>query len=138
MTITEFASSRGIQTQTVSIYIKRHSKDFKGHTLKKGKAVELDSTALELLDKIYPLPNPIQIIEDTESRKELIQAQKQIIRLQEQLQEATRQIAQAEAIKLLLEDKKEQLTKSEYRINELEKALEIEKAKTWWDKLRHK
>lgn len=145
MTITEFAESRGIQSQVISIYIRRHFEEFKGHTQKHGKSVELDDKAIELLEAKYKLPQPIQVIEDTESRQKLIKAQEAIIQLQGKLQEASKQIAQAETMQLLLEDKKEQLAKAEERENkaneriaELEKLLQEELSKSWWDKLRGK
>jgi hypothetical protein len=153
MTITDFAVSRGIQSQTVSIYIRRHFEEFKGHTKKNGKSVELDEIALQILEEQYPLPAPVQVIEDTESRQELIKVQKLVIQLQEKLNNATMQIAQAEATKMLLEDKEHQLAKAEERAERMEKraeeikreltqeldqvrlALETEKNKTWVDKL---
>ena len=141
MNITEFAKSRNIEPQAISRYIGRHQ-EFKGHTKKSGKAVELDETAVELLEKKYPLPQPVQIIEDTESRQKLIKAQELIIQLQNKLLDAQSQIAEAEAIKLLLEDKKAQIARYEQeketdkqKIDELSAELFAEKSKTWIDKL---
>lgn len=108
MTITEFAESRGILPQTVSVYIRRHP-EFNGHTTKDGKCVVLDEEALKILDAVYPLPKPIEVIEDTENLKKLAAAQELIIRLQQQLAEQTEKVAIAEAMQLLLEDKEKQL-----------------------------
>lgn len=119
MTITEFARSRNVQAQTISIYIKRHEKLFKGHTSKAGKTIELDEVALEILDEKYPLPKPVEIIEDTESREKLIKAQELIIQLQDKLNQAQSKIAQAEATQLLLEDRTIQLEKAESENKEL-------------------
>ena len=58
VTITEFAKSRNQQPQTISRYISRHS-EFEGHTKKIGKAVAFDEVALRLLEKVYPLPQPV-------------------------------------------------------------------------------
>lgn len=145
MTISEFAASRGVMPQVISIFIKRHPKEFKGHIIQKGKSKELDEVALGVLDTHYPLPAPVQVIEDTESRKELIKTQKLIIQLQERLQDATMQIAEAEATKMLLEDKQGQLDKAEETIGKLSNevdqlrlALELEKNKSWIQKLLKK
>ncbi|PHU34084.1 hypothetical protein [Pseudobutyrivibrio ruminis] len=142
MTITEFAESRQVQPQAISRYIGRHPEKFNGHTEKKGKTVELDDIALELLEKKYPMPAPVQIIEDTESRQKLIKAQELIIQLQDKLMDAQSQIAEAEATKILLEDKnaqieKYELTEANYKkqIDELLEELSKEKSKTWIDKL---
>ena len=149
MTITEFAESRQVQPQAISRYIGRHPEKFNGHTEKKGKTVELDDIAVELLEKKYPLPAPVQIIEDTESRQKLIKAQELIIQLQGKLMDAQSQIAEAEATKILLEDKNAQIEKYEHteaankqtidelnkKIIDLSEELSKEKTKTWIDKL---
>nr|WP_181365797.1 hypothetical protein [Butyrivibrio fibrisolvens]AAA99530.1 putative plasmid recombination protein [Butyrivibrio fibrisolvens]prf//2120283A recombination protein [Butyrivibrio fibrisolvens] len=149
MTITEFAESRQVQPQAISRYIGRHPEKFNGHTEKKGKTVELDDIALEFLEKKYPLPAPVQIIEDTESRQKLIKAQELIIQLQGKLMDAQSQIAEAEATKMLLEDKNVQIKKYELteaedkktidelkqQVANLSTELTKEKSKTWIDKL---
>lgn len=127
MTITEFANSRGVQSQTVSIYINRHEEMFSGHTKRAGKTVELDEEALEILDKQYPLPKMVEIIEDKESREELIKTQKALIQTQRKMEElrgvvadAEKAVARAEAVQLLLEDKEAQLQKANERLDRLE------------------
>lgn len=122
MTITEFARSRNEQAQTISIYMKRHAAEFEGHTRKKGKSVELDEKAIEILDKVYPVPKPVQIINgvDPDEHKR-VQTELEILRkkyeatletmskLQTQVIEDQKLIAQADAQKILLEDKQKQL-----------------------------
>lgn len=115
MNITEFASARNEQSQTISIFIKRHPEQFEGHTRKVGKTVELDEVALEILEKQYPLPRPVQLINgvDPEEHKavmeELNKAQRTIIGLQSKITDYSLQIAKAEATQLLLEDKDKEL-----------------------------
>lgn len=163
MLLIEFAESRNEKADTIRKYINRHKKEFEGLCSFSGAKMELNEKAVELLDKIYPLPRPIEIIEDTESRRKLIQLQEAYIQLQAKMVEATTQLAQAEATKLLLEDKEEQLEKAEQKllkaeekterveielkelreksenhIKELEEQLEIEKSKTWLQKLLKK
>lgn len=158
ITIAEFAQQRGLETDTVATYVRRHE-SIQADSFKKGRLLALDteSDGYKELAKQYPLPQPVQVIEDTESRQKLIKAQEAIIQLQGKLQEATAQLAQAEATKLLLEDKEEQLAKTEKRLKEsedherqartelkelndkiqsLQDELSNEKAKSWWDKLR--
>ena len=148
--ITEFAEQRNEDRDTVNAYIRKHP-EIQEYVSKKGKhtVIDTNSEGYQLLEKQYPLPQMVQIIEDTESRKELIKAQQVIIQLQQQLSEANKKIAQAEAIKMLLEDKESQLIKAEQRIekeekraekeeeraNLLQKQLDMEKSKTWFQKL---
>jgi len=115
MNITEFASARNEQSQTISIFIKRHPEQFEGHTRKVGKTVELDEVALEILEKQYPLPRPVQLMNgvDPEEHKavqdKLTAAQEFIIKLQDKMMEDQKLLAQAEAQKILLEDRESQL-----------------------------
>ena len=136
MNITEFAENRNIDRNAVSMYIRRHEKEFSGHIKQVGKTIELDNTALELLDKKYPLPAPVEVVEDRESREKLLLAQEYIIKLQQQLVELQGKAALVEAQQLLLEDREQQLAAEKQRSSELAEKLEIERAKTWWDKLR--
>ena len=61
MTITEFAESRNVEAQAVSRYLVRHPQE-KASCRKVGKTIELSDEAFELLDKQYPLPKPVQVI----------------------------------------------------------------------------
>lgn len=121
MNISEFARSRGVEPQTVRHYVNDHE-DIKKHTKKVGKTVELSDEAIELLDKIYPLPRPVQLLNgvDPEEHKAVVDklssAQEYIIKLHETVEqlkdkvnENEKLIAQAEAQKILLEDKNSQL-----------------------------
>lgn len=143
--LTKFANERNVTADAVSTYIRRHKDEFEGHTKRQGNKLLLDDDALIILDEVYPLQKPIEVIEDTESRKKLILAQERIIQLQTQLSEKEQLIAQAEAVKLLLEDKKaelnatrQQLDAKEQQFQELQEKYEHELKKSWWDKLRGK
>lgn len=127
MNITEFAESRNKTVGAISNYIQRHKELFKGHTKKTGNTAELDEVALDILQRKYPLPRPIEIVEDietikelSETRKELAAAEKRIEELHKQLLETSKQIAQAEATQLMLEDKTAQLAKAEQRMEKAE------------------
>ncbi len=146
--LSDFAKERGIARDTITQYIRRNSEMFENHTELDGKWLMIDEEAERILSKKYPLPVQL-VLEDKESRTKLIQAQETIIQLQSQLATAQQQIATAEATKMLLEDKEKQLIKAEERlekeeqlkenaleeIKELQNQLEIERNKSWFQKL---
>lgn len=120
MNISEFLNGRSVQRQTVTRYIQRHKTEFEGHTKRKGKELELDAVATELLERKYPLTSPIKVIEDAETRKALIEAQAEIIRLQAKLMESAEIVADArvkmqllEQVEFEKEDLKKELAKFE-------------------------
>lgn len=127
ITISEFAKERGVDRVAVNSWIRNHP-DIDKACSKKGKEKIIDTLSDEykMLEKQYPLPKPVEVIEDTESRKKLIQAQELIIQMQDKLLDAQEKLASAEATKLLLEDKEMQLSKAEQRIEKQEAALEQE------------
>lgn len=141
MNITEFASARNEQSQTISIFIKRHPEQFEGHTRKVGKTVELDEVALEILEKQYPLPRPVQLLNgvDPEEHKavqdKLTAAQDFIIKLQNKMMEDQKLLAQAEAQKQLLEDKEAQLNAA--KVEGEKKDTEIEEQKKKIEELKN-
>ena len=119
MTITEFLEGRTAERQAVTRYIERHKEEFREHISKKGREIEIDEVAFGILEKKYPLQSLVQVIEDKESRQKLIKAQEYIIQLQEKVNEQSLLIAKAESMQMLLENKEQQLAKSEQRENEL-------------------
>ena len=95
ITIAEFSESRNVDRDTVNAFIRNHS-EIKKQTQKQGKNIVIDTEceAFALLDKQYPLPTPVQIIEDTESRQKLIKAQELIIQLQSENAELKKALEQ--------------------------------------------
>ena len=88
MNITEFAESRNVKSTTVYQYIQRHKETFKDHTKKIGNTAELDDEALGILDKVYPLPKPVQVIEgipEAEHLREIAEKDKEIQALQQKI-----------------------------------------------------
>jgi uncharacterized membrane protein len=100
--IKDFAESRNVDMKAVSRWMKVHNMPY-------DRSTGLTEEQISILDKKYPLPKPIEIIEDTESRKMLIETQKALIEAQNALILAQSKIAQAEAQKLLLEDREKQI-----------------------------
>ena len=127
MTISEFIEGRGISYDTVRRYLNRNKEKFKGHIGKKGKIV-LDEYAVELLNEKYPLPQPIEMVQDPELLRKYNAVLEQLTMVQQQLVEAAPKIAAAEYNERLLDDQQK-------RIEELEKELEVERSKSWFDKL---
>lgn len=145
MKIAEFAKSRNVSIDTIHKYIRRNSEAFDGHITNEGKRFILDEEAVRLLNEKYPLPRPIEVIDDietikelSETRRELADAQKRILDLQGQLLSVTAKLAHAEAMEMMLEDKKNQLLKAENEISDLrienrtnyEKLSQLESANT--------
>ena len=138
VSITDFASERGVDRDTVNAYLRKHP-EIKEETRRDGKNVVIDtnSKAYELLDKQYPLPSPVEIVEDTESRKQMIQAQQLIIQLQQQIVDMQQQLlhsaeieARAAATQTLLEDKDALLERRAETIDRLDEELEAAKQET--------
>lgn len=126
MEIKEFIEGRNVEYTAVYQYIKRNPK-FKGHIGKKGKIV-LDEYAVELLNEKYPLPQPIEMVQDPELLRKYNAVLEQLTMVQQQLVEAAPKIAAAEYREQLIDNQQKQ-------IEELEKELEAERSKSWLDKL---
>lgn len=148
MKVTEFLKGREVERQAVTRYINRHEEIFKGHTEKVGKELELDSVAVAELEKVYPLPKPVTIINGVphedyiKVQNDLIMSQKLVSELQNRLLETQEQIATAKATELLLEDKTQRISDLEAKveakkeeIKELQEALATEQSKSWIQKL---
>lgn len=126
MEIKEFIDGRNVEYTAVYQYIKRNPK-FEGHIGKKGKIV-LDEYAVELLNEKYPLPQPIEMVQDPELLRKYNAVLEQLTMVQQQLVDAAPKIAAAEYRERLIDDQQK-------RIEELEKELEAERSKSWFDKL---
>ena len=126
MEIKEFIEGRNVEYIAVYQYIKRNPK-FKGHIGRKGKIV-LDEYAVELLDEKYPYPQPVEMVQDPELLRKYNAVLEQLTMVQQQLVDAASKIAAAEYNERLLDDQQK-------RIEELEKELEEERSKSWFDKL---
>lgn len=138
ISLSSFAKSREVSADTVATYIRRHKETFKGMTERQGNKMFLDDRAVELLEEVYPLPKPIEIIEDTESRQKLIMAQEYIIQLQAKMTEQATLLAKAESTQALLESKTTELAELKEKYDTLQTAYEAELKKSWWDKFRGK
>lgn len=151
ISISEFATERNQDRDTVNAWIRNHDEVNKACS-KRGKDKVIDTESFEygLLCKQYPLPQMVQIIEDTQSMKDLIETQKKMSALQDamravekKLADSEKQLALADSQKLMIEERKQhevdlltvKLDNQANKITELEKALEEERNKTWLQKL---
>lgn len=161
MYLKDFAESRGIPYQTIYSYINRNSMLKKHKKVKNGK-VWLDPKAIEILSEKYPLA----VEKENQLAKELVEAQAKIISLQEVLVNLQPKLLladqQAETLAKTEANYKEAISKLSHEraknegleydlkssrsianslreeLKELEKSLEKERSKSWWDKLRGK
>ena len=119
MTLKEFAESRGVEYNTVMQWLYRRP-DLRKQMPKDGKSYILDpeSGVYEVLDKQYPFPRPIQIVQDEEARAELAAAQKKIQELQDRLLQVAPQLARLETIDLLLEQREQELKEAKKNAEE--------------------
>ncbi len=127
MTITEFAVARNKPPQTIGRYILRH-KEVQKYTKRNGKVVELMPEAVKMLNEIYPLKEPVEVIDKLEdiatqrelkeTKEKLDKAKDLIIKLQADKSSLQEEIAETKAAVLLLEDRTTQLKEAKEKIEE--------------------
>lgn len=105
MNINEFANLHNQHHRTVSIYIKRHPELFDGHIEDFENQKILDDEAIRILEKQYPLPKPVPMVENPETQQKYINALEQINYLQNQLLHVREQLQEYKSLKILLEEK---------------------------------
>lgn len=152
MNITEFAVSRNKTVGAISNYISRHKQQFKGLTRKEGNTIILDDKAIEILERVYPVPKPVQVIQGiseeeyrnkleelSRAQKDLLAAKELIISLQNQLTESRLQLKDAEVEQLRLADtsktKDMELEKERAKASDLESEIERLKNRSLIDRV---
>lgn len=159
MKLADFAEARGKKLDTIGQYIRRHAEQFKGHTWTEGNVLHLDDEGERLLNEKYPLPRPVEIVEDVETIKELSETRKalaasqaMVAELQRELMKQQSQVAQLEATQMLLEDRENMLREEraerkaaeektlEALLSVKEKELEIQKLRNrnFWERIMNK
>lgn len=125
MTLKEFAEGRGVDYNTVMQWLWRRP-ELRQQMDKDGKSYVLDpeSEAYEELDKKYPPPRPVQIVQDEEARQALAEAQKKIEMLQDRLLQAGEQLRELEGTRLLLEQRNQEVEQLQIREAEARGAAE--------------
>lgn len=144
MNLTEFAQSHNIEMQVISKHIKAHADEYQGKIKENGKSKELTDEAIEILEKYYPIPKPVQVIngvpeeehrkklEELESvQKDLLTAKDLIISLKDQLTDYQLKLKDTENEQLRIEEKAKIkdviISKHEASIKELEESAEQQK-----------
>lgn len=165
MNITEFAKSRGVDPQAVQKYVARNKDLFDGKAVKDGKETRLLEAAIAILEKQYPLPQPVHVLQgiDPEEHRRVLaqlaaaetrnaQALDRIAQLLQEHGELKERLAYGEAVQLLLEDKSKRLDQTEEKLDQttaqadkLKEELtaakgEIErmKSRSLWQRIRNK
>lgn len=125
MTLKEFAEGRGVDYNTVMQWLWRRP-ELRQQMDKDGKSYVLDpeSEAYEELDKKYPPPRPVQIVQDEEARQALSDAQKKIEILQDRLLQAGEQLRELEGTRLLLEQRNQEYEQLKQQEAEAREAAE--------------
>lgn len=131
MNIKEFADTHDQQIGTVVMYIRRHKDLFNDHIEKVGNNTELDDEAIRLLELQYPLPKPIQVVENTETQQKYINALEHINYLQNEMLNIQKELNKYQSLKFLL-DKKEK------DFDELSSKYEKLKNRGLWDRIINK
>lgn len=131
LTQSDFARTRGVDPKTVSIYMVRH-----GMIYDKERGLSPDQ--IEKLDAVYPLPAPIQIVEDTESIKKLIATQEQLIKLQDEYSELKGQLLLAANEKYKMELLEQKSEEQDARIRQLEEENHRLKNRNLWQRILNK
>ena len=123
--VSSFAESRNVDRNAITQYIRRHQELFDGHTVVESQRMYFDDFAMELLDKQYPLPAPVEVIPDTKSRELLIAEQhktitlqEQLLKLLEQLNQTQLQLTKQESSMMLLEDKSKRIESENTELKE--------------------
>ena len=127
MNIAEFAEERQVSPSAVYAHIRKNREKFNGHITKKGRNAFLDDYAIELLSKPYPVPAPIPVAVDYESREKYTQALEEISRLQKRIIELEQESAKAKE----LEAEREKVT-------ELTTEAERLRSRSLWQRIRNK
>lgn len=124
MKLVDFAKERGVDSRTIHKYMERYP-EIRNDCKKDGKNLIMGDYALRELDKVYPLPKPVVVInglnpdEERKLREDLDNAQKAIIMLQNELTDHKLFLMEKEQGIALLEERKE-------HTEEKNKALEAE------------
>ena len=131
MYLAEFAEQRGVKPNTVAVFINRHP-EIAALTSMEGKAMVLSEEAVELLDKQYPVPTPVQIIENRERIDEL---QRELLIMTRQNNEYLKELRKADEFRYRLEASRTQISMLESSVadrdewlHEAEEQLSEEKA----------
>ena len=128
VSISDFARSRGVERTAVNAWIRNHDEvNSECEMVGKEKYIDDQSDAFQLLEKQYPFPAPVQIINhDPEDEEEIRRLRAQVDLLHarlDQVNEENREqllrLTKLENTQLLLEQKSVDLEKREEEVSAL-------------------
>ena len=128
LSIKDYAKSKGVSYEAVRKQVSRYKIELDGHIFKTNRTQYLDDDAVAFLDK-KRAESPIIIMENSKDeelqrlkeennllKNQLLEFQSKHIKYREEIDEKLHLIAEAEAQKVLLEDKELQLQKVEQEL----------------------
>ena len=132
-----FATEHNVDKNALFQYIRRHPREFEGHTAIENKCMMLDEEAVAILEKKYP--RPVEIVADDEARLQLAGAMQRIDVLQQRIDQYQQQIitflqkeGTARSTQILLEERTgeaERLRRENEQLRERITQLSVEKEK---------
>jgi predicted nuclease with TOPRIM domain len=146
ISLKDYASKNNISYEAVRQQVKRFEKELVGHITQVGRTRFLDDEAERFLDERRKT-NPVVVLERSkdEEVERLEQENKMLLlkvaKLQDELIEEKEQVKVLQGEKIALLEEQKHLPPVEdlqRKIEELTEQVELEKSKSWWDKLRRK
>ena len=113
--INDFAASHGVKANAVRQYIYRHPEiqaliqEAGEGEQQNGVSMILGDEAIELLEKKYPNPRPVEVVEDVETHRKLEAALAEINRLQKENADTRIALTKAQGELAAIEDKSSRL-----------------------------
>ena len=156
VSISDFAKEHNVETQAVYKFIVRHEEYKKYlHEDGKKKTFDRDGELYRILEEQYPIPKPTIVVNGVpeeehrqalerlaDCQENLVNAQKMMLQMQKELADQKLLLSEKEQTMKFLEVTENQLKetneKLEEQIKELSEALDQERSKTWWQRLRGK
>lgn len=165
ISIKDFARDCGVSYEAVRKQIKRYAAELDGHIHQQGRTQYLDDVAVAFLAD-HRAPAPLAIYTEDVMAKKIDDLQQKVNALHEELKEAYKEIAAQNAAQARLEaaeatQKRLEASRDEYKAladqnaqkaseaslradkatgeaEELQKALEALKGRSWWERLTRK
>lgn len=130
MLVVDFAKERNLKSDTIRKHIRKNYDKYKDHIISNNHSMEIDDTMVEMLNEVYPLPKPVQVIkgvpeeEHNALRTKYESVLEELKRVQEMRIEETKQLAESKGALLLLEEKTQQLTEYKETIERANKTID--------------
>lgn len=132
MRLVDFAEQRGVPSNTIHMYLKRHQAEFEGHIDRSGKNIEIDDVAFNLLDAQYPSPDSlVNVVPDPKTQEENIrllnrnsELLEMILRLKDEISSNAQLVADAKYYANMIEQKDDKIAEMKAKCQDLEGQLQ--------------